>query len=385
MTLRHARRTPLAWRNIVHNKVTMVLSSAAVALAVLIMFMELGFLNGLYDSQTGALKAFRADLVMVSRTQHMVVMHEMFPRSRLRQAAAFAGVRAVYPIYVEDTVSYLRNPANGIRNAIRTIGFAPDEPVFVARDIKRQVEKLREPLTVLFDSKSRRFFGPLHPGATTELADRAVTVVGNFDLGSDYFYDGNLLTSTDTFFTVFSNRHRDDVFLGLIQLEEGASPDAVLREMRASLGPDVEVLKKSDIVSREKSKWQKATPTGFVFTMGVAVGFIIGVFICYQILYTDISDRLPQLATMKALGYHNRDLVRLVLTQALLLGVLGFLPAIVLTFGLYFTLTFITGIVTKLTLFRVALVFTLTLGMCLVAGLFAVRKALAADPAELFR
>ena len=84
--------------------------------------------------------------------------------------------------------------------------------------------------------------------------------------------------------------------------------------------------------------------------MGVAVGFVIGIFICYQILYTDITDHLPQLATMKALGYHSRDLVRLVLTQAMLLGVIGFIPALVMTFGLYSILTAITGIVTKLTL-----------------------------------
>jgi putative ABC transport system permease protein len=84
------------------------------------------------------------------------------------------------------------------------------------------------------------------------------------------------------------------------------------------------------------------------------------------------------------LGYQNRHLVRLVLTQAALLGVLGFLPAVLLTFGLYSMLTMITGIITKLTVGRIALVFLLTLGMCLVAGLLAVRRAVALDPAELF-
>jgi putative ABC transport system permease protein len=172
--------------------------------------------------------------------------------------------------------------------------------------------------------------------------------------------------------------------MGVVHLDEGISPATVAGEIGKAMGPDVDVLQRDAILKREKSKWQKATPTGFVFTMGVAVGFIIGVFICYKILYTDITDHLPQLATMKALGYHNRDLVRLVLTQAVLLGVLGFLPAIALTFGLYSTLTMITGIVTKLTVARVALVFFLTIGMCLFAGLLAVRKALAVDPAELF-
>lgn len=377
-------RTPLAWRNVAHKKMTMLISSAAVALAVLIMFMELGFLNGLYDSQTALLKLFRGDLVMLSRTQHMFVMHEMFARARLREIAGFAGVKAAYPVYIEDGVSYLRQPRTGIKNAIRVIGVEPDDPIFASREINELMPRLREPMTILFDQKSRRFFGQLRAGATTELADREVTVAGTFRLGSDYFYDGNVITSTDTFFTLFPNRQRTEVFVGVISLEAGASPGAVARAINRAMGPDVEVLPRADILAREKSKWQKATPTGFVFTMGVAVGFIIGVFICYQILYTDIADHLPQLATMKALGYHNRDLVRLVLTQAMLLAVLGFLPAVALTFGLYATLTAITGIVTQLTVARVVLVFTLTLGMCLVAGRLAVRKALAADPADLF-
>ncbi len=99
---RGRRRTPLAWRNLVHNKVTLLISIAAIAFAVLIMFMEVGFLNGLYDSQTGAFRALRADLAMVSRSLHISNTHENFPLARLQQAAGFEGVKGAYPIYVED-------------------------------------------------------------------------------------------------------------------------------------------------------------------------------------------------------------------------------------------------------------------------------------------
>jgi len=356
----------------------------AVAFAVVIMFMELGFLNGLYDSQTGALRILRADLVMVSSALHILNTHETFPRSRLLQAAGFRGVRGAYPVYIEDGLSELRNPQTVIKNGIRVFGFDPDDPVFRTRGINRLRERLRAPLTILFDEKSRSFFGRFEAGTKTELADRVVTVAGEFILGPDYYYDGNVLTSSETFFTLFPNQRKDRVALGVIQLEPGTSAEAVLQEIRSAIGPDVEVLTKAEIVAREKGKWQKATPAGYVFTMGVVVGFVIGVFICYQILYTDISDHLPQLATLKALGYQNSDLVRLVLKQAVFLGLLGFLPAVVMTFGLYSVLTVITGIVTQLTLARAGLVFALTLGMCLVSGLLAVRKALAVDPAELF-
>lgn len=378
------QRTPLAWRNIVHNKVTLLISTAAMAFAVVIMFMEIGFLHGLYDSQTGALAVLRADLVMVSRALHIITLDERFSRARLAQAAAVRGVKGVYPVYMEDGFSLLRNPETGMHHAIRVLGFDPADPVFESRQVNAQRARLRQPRTILFDEKSRGLFGPLKAGTATELAGHAVTIAGAFDLGPDYYYDGNALTSLDTFFSLFPHQNRGDVFIGVIQLDRGASSDAVLRELTSIMGPDVEVLKKSGIVAREKATLQKSTPAGAIFTMGVAVGFVIGVFICYQILYTDIADHLPQLATLKALGYQNRDLIRLVLTQAMWLGLLGFLPAIAMTLGLYGILTALTGIVTKLTFARVAFVFTLTLAMCLVSGLLAVRKALAADPAELF-
>jgi putative ABC transport system permease protein len=380
----HARRTPLAWRNVVHNKISLLVSTAAVAFAVVIMFMELGFLNGLYDSQTSVLTFLRADLVMVSRALHIFNSHETFPRVALEQAAGVDGVKGAYPVYVEDTLSNLRNPVTGIRNTVRVIGFDPGDPIFESRRMTPLVARVRSPLTILFDEKSRPFIGTFAEGMKTELADRLVTVAGNFDLGPDYYYDGNVLMSADTLFTLFPNQHRSGVFIGLIQLKDGASLNRVLKALRDRIGPEVEIMKKSEIVGREKASWQKSTPAGYVFTMGVAVGFVIGVFICYQILYTDIADHLPQLATLKALGYQDRDLVRIVLAQAALLGLLGFLPAVLMTVGLYSMLTAITGIITHLTLGRIALVLFLTLGMCFVGGLLAVRRAIAVDPAELF-
>jgi putative ABC transport system permease protein len=103
-------RTPLPWRNISHNKVALFVSTSAVAFAVIIIFTEVGFLNGLYDSQTQIIDSFHADLIMVSRALHIFNTHETFSRARLQQAAQINGVKAVYPLYIEDTSSLLRNP-----------------------------------------------------------------------------------------------------------------------------------------------------------------------------------------------------------------------------------------------------------------------------------
>jgi putative ABC transport system permease protein len=106
--------------------------------------------------------------------------------------------------------------------------------------------------------------------------------------------------------------------------------------------------------------------------------------ICYQILYIDIMDHLPQYATLKAMGYSNGFLVKLVLQEAVYLGFLGFFPALFVSSGVYAYLQAISGIRMRLTADRMALVLGLTVLMCAVAGLLAIRKATRSDPAECF-
>src|SRR5437870_4639940 len=271
--------TLLPRRNLFHDKRRTSISIAAVAFAIAIMFMELGFLNGLYDSQTGAAAFLRADLIMVSRAWHALTSRETFPRSRLEQLRGVQAVKAVYPIYIEDKFSLFRNSITGTRNNIRVIAFAPGNDIFQDDKMNVLSRALRQPLTVLFDWRSRRLFGPIGAETRTELADRAVTVVGTFDLGAD---------------------HR------------------------------------------------------------------------------------PQLATLKAIGNGNGYLMWLVLAQAALLTLLAFIPAVAITSVLYAILTATTGVVTRLTVFRVGVVLILTSSMCIAAGLLAVRRVIMLDPAELF-
>ena len=50
--------------------------------------------------------------------------------------------------------------------------------------------------------------------------------------------------------------------------------------------------------------------------------------ICYQVLFADISDRIGEFATLKAMGYSNLRLFRLVIMQGLYLGLLGYLAGL---------------------------------------------------------
>jgi putative ABC transport system permease protein len=150
------------------------------------------------------------------------------------------------------------------------------------------------------------------------------------------------------------------------------------------LPPDVEVLTKAGFIAREQAYWRKNTPIGYVFTFGVVMGLVVGAVIVYLVLFVNVAERLPEFATLKAIGFTDRALFGVVLQQALILAALGFAPGMLMCCGLYTLTAHATHLPLELTFGTSGLVFALTLVMCCASGAAALRKVRAADPAEVF-
>jgi putative ABC transport system permease protein len=106
--------------------------------------------------------------------------------------------------------------------------------------------------------------------------------------------------------------------------------------------------------------------------------------IVYQILYTDVTDHLPEYATLKAMGYKDIYFLGVVFQEALILAILGYLPGLGVSVVLYSLGRSATGLPMYMTLTKVITVFVMTVIMCSVSGAIAVRKLQAADPADIF-
>ncbi len=114
------------------------------------------------------------------------------------------------------------------------------------------------------------------------------------------------------------------------------------------------------------------------------VGFFIGFIVVYQILYTDVTNHLPQFATMKAMGFSGSYLVRVVLGQSFWLAILGYIPGTIVAGLLYLGLRSVTQLPLELSLLRGISLALATLFMCALSGLLAIRKLSSADPADVF-
>jgi putative ABC transport system permease protein len=372
-----------------HNKRRLAASTAGIACAVLLMFTQIGFLNAMFDSATELIRVLDADLVVISKLTTGLTTTAGFPRARLYQALGVDGVTQAEPVFIEAASARWKNPDDGTSRPIRVLAFDPDRSVLTLPDVERAQAALKMPDTALVDVKSKPLYGDRREGLTTELARRSIRVVGLFALGTDLANDGTIIVSTRTFGRFFPHRRAadgdvDGVELGVIRLAAGADVESVRRALARTLPPDVLVFTKQEFMQRERAHWQGTTPIGFIFGLGTAVGFLIGVMICYQILFTDVTDHLPQFATAKAIGYSNGYLARLIVYEALLLSLVGFAFGLAGGQLLYWALAALTGMLMYLTPGRVALIFTLTVTMTIVSALFAARKAMATDPAEVF-
>ena len=383
-----ARGIPLASLMLVRQPVRLAVALAGISFAGILMFMQLGFRDGLFDASVTVHRLFDADIVLISPRSTSSVSMAGFPRRRLVQAMALPEVEGITPVHWN--LLLWRNPKTRGTRSILALGFEPGDPLFIDPALTPKAQALTQKGRVLFDEKSRPEFGPVaewfRSGRTveSEISGKRVRVAGLIELGSSFGADGNLLTSSETFLDLLPNTPPGSIEVGLVRLRKGTDADAVVDRLNALLPEDVTVLTKQGFIDFEQNYWRTSTSIGFIFTLGAAMGFVVGCVIVYQVLYSDVSDHLPEYATLMAMGYKLRTLLGVVVREGLLLALFGYLPAYAAGQGLYLLVRSATALPVAMDFSRAATVFTMILVMCMASAGLAMRRLVDADPAEIF-
>jgi putative ABC transport system permease protein len=383
------REVPLAWRNVTHDTKRLLRAATGIGFAVLLVLIQLGFRDAFLDSSLALIDRIDGDLMIVSETKYRLGYSDTFPRRRLHQALAAPGVANAAPLHLELRKSIWKNPQTTESFTVQVVAFDPVRPVLAIPGIEEQLEALKRADTVLMDSRGRRFLGLAESGLETELGGRHVTIVGTFALGPDFVVDGTIITSDRTFFNIFPDRlanrlHDTDVEIGVLRVAQGYDPLVVREAVQAILPGDVLVLTKDELLALEAGFQNDVSPVGPIFLVGTLIGFAVGVLIAYQIMFTDLSDFLPQYATLKAIGYSNGFMLRIVLQQASLYALSGFVPGWLLTIAIFAVVGEVALLPMQMTAMLSLFGALLTFGMCVISGLIAVRRVITADPAEVF-
>ncbi len=413
MKLKHKSLLPkikasqsLPWLQLSHRKFRFAVALMGVAFSNILIFTQLGLRALLFDGIRLVPEQLDGDLFLVS-AYSATIDGSSIPKIYLNRTKALEEVVEVAPLYIREanwvnpqdllvrnTSAKLNNTQAQVQeelfpNTVKILAFNPVHSIFKSSEINRQLDRLKTPDTILFDRLSQEKLGSVtelynqQKQVTTVMNNRRIRVVGLFSLGSTLFDNGHVVMSDWNYARRHGQSSIDTFSVGVITLEPSIDPLVAQARIRANLPPVVKVMTREETIAAEQV-YRASLPNGKVLNFGAAMGFIIGTVIVYQILYTDVSDRLNEYATLKAIGYSDVSLLSVVLQQALLLGILGFIPGILSSYGVYVLLTELTKIPLIMRPDIVIRVFCLTLIMCGVAGAMATSKLRSADPADIF-
>ncbi|MBD2145825.1 ABC transporter permease DevC [Sphaerospermopsis sp. FACHB-1194] len=382
------QKIPLSWLQLTREKTRLAVALSGIAFADILMFMQLGFRDALYYSNVRMHSSLKGDIVVINNQSNAVLAMKPFSQRRLYKALDVPAVESVHPIYLDYTT--WKNPITGRPRSILTFAFNPEFNVFDLPGVEENINKLKMPDVVLFDRSSRVEYGSIASdfeqgkNVTAEVRRRRIKVAGLFTLGASFGADGNLITSDVNFLRIFNNRQRGLIDIGLIRLKPGSDVNQVAAYLRTYLPTDVNVFTKEEFIDFERNYWATSTAIGFIFTLGTIMGFIVGTVIVYQILYTEVTDHLSEYATLKAIGYTQNYLLTVILQEAFMLAVLGYIPGFACALFLYRVARDATLLPVFMSYYRAIMVLILTILMCFISGVIAMRKLRSADPADIF-
>lgn len=387
-------KLPVALLQLKYDLSRTIVAISGIVFAVVMIFMQLGFRAALFDSAVHLHNSLQGDIFLISPRSTSLTAMESFSERRLDQTLALDEVASVTPIYLG--FAQWKNPeTKNYWRPIYVIGFEIKPGVFNLPGVEQHLDTLKLPDKVLFDRSSRKEFGPvaalINQNTVVEIelgnrsqGNRKVEVSGLFKLGTSFGADGNLITSHLNFLRIFDRRQKGLIEVGAITLKSNSNVQQVVEQIQEYLPGDVRILSKDDFVQFEKTYWQSSTAIGFVFDLSVGMAIIVGIVVVYQILYTNVTDYLPEYATLKAIGYTHTYLLLLVFQEAMILAIIGYIEGIIFALISYYFSRNSTSLPIEMTWVRAITVFLVTGIMCFTAGAIAVQKLREADPADIF-
>lgn len=383
------RGLPVVFLLLQQQRIRFFTAVTGIAFAVVLMLMQLGFRDALLVSSTALQQMFNADIVMISKKSvSTLTWMSSFPYSTLVELTAQPVVEQISPV----RLGYMRWKLKGNDKSrlIISVGIEPSKQQLYTPETRGSMHTLSLPGRVVFDRLSRPEYGAVAEQfeagkpVFAELENHRVRVSGLTRIGNSFGADAITVMSTETYNAIASALDPSEIELGLIKLRGGVTPESVLPDLRRNLPDNVALMSRKEFMEFEMNFWDKSKPIGFVFAFGVVMGFSVGALIVYQILYGDVSFHLSEYATLLAIGYDRLFLQWIVAREAIVLSFFGFPPAYLTAQLLYYVTRLSTNLPLYMTPQRSISTFLLTVSMCVLSAVLAMRRLRDASPADAF-
>jgi len=184
------------------------------------------------------------------------------------------------------------------------------------------VRRLSQPDAMVFEDSEREHLGGLNLGSVRELNGHRVQAVA-FTSGLLPFGPSYAFTSFDTAREIMHvENHR--VSYVLVGVRPGVEPEAVADGLRQRLQSE-RVMTRAQVERSTFKYLVTRTPIGLTMGTSALFGVLVGFIVVSLTLFSAVVDRTREFGTLKAIGATNRDLARLLVTQAVTVALVGWL------------------------------------------------------------
>jgi putative ABC transport system permease protein len=378
----------IGWSQLSHGRTRMIVALCGVSVIVAMILTVLSLKDAVIDSTLQVPKSLKGDVIILSARTQTILRPAPFPRRFLDRLHGIDGVAAVSSVAIEN--ARWINPETRQEHPIRVFGLDLEFDVIALPGIDPNEPQLKLKDTVIFDASSRPKFGPVAKhfksgkGFSTEINGRRIDVCGLTYAGVSIASDGNLFTTHANFQRLFPNLGSSKSHIGVMRLANAESQADVVRQVREMLGTEARVLTRGEMLEAERTYMKVNDPVDDIMGMIASVAFFVGMIIVYQILYTDVVNHLPQFATLKAIGFTGVFLLGIIISEGVILSLLGFWPGLIMAHGLAWLAQEATLLPVSITISNTIGVLLAAVVMCVLAASIAVRKITQAEPASVF-
>ena len=371
----------LALKTLFHDRLRFAITLAGVAFAVMLVLVQVGLFLGLLHNASLTIDKIDADIWITSKNTPNVDVGQRFPEGRAQRVRSVPGVARADNMIVAFMSMTL--PSGAQDNIL----------VYALEDFRRwgipwsvaegDVEDLKRGRFLFLDETAERRFGAFASGEHREVAGYRLELIGRSR-------DARSFTTTPIAFMDYRLAQelqpavlRGNAHYILVKLAPGADLEAVQSEIQRRL-PYNDVHKREEWAARSRRYWITNTGLGLNLYLTVFLGGLVGIVVVAQTLYASTMEHLKEFGTVKAIGGSNRDIYRILLRQAGVAALVGFVIGTLPAFAIQ-ALAAGAGLQVVIPASIVAIVFAGTIVMCAAAAVISFHKVATIDPALVFR
>ena len=370
----------LAFKNLIHDRIRLAITLTGITFSVTLILIQVGMFFGMTSNSSTVIEHSEGDLWIMARNSQNFDMVNPFPETLVTAARSVPGVE-----WAENLIqqwAYVRLKDGGTEQ-IEIIGFDLNGKVGRPWNLQQgNVHDLRGTDSIIVDRTSFSRLGILKVGESREVVRKKVRIVGITEGINSFTTAPYIFTSFESAQGIVPEQLAGKTTYIVAKVAPGFSMEKVRAELQLRF-KNYDVRSTKDWVKKTRDYWTWQTGIGAGFFGNALMGFIVGLVIVSQTIYSATVDHIREYGTLKAIGAKNSHVYSVILQQAGISAGAGFLFAIVIQRIVLLIKPITMQIADPPSLYVVT--FAVTLFMCGLAALISVRKVANIDPVEVFK